>query len=240
MTIASRKPVVGVVGHGHLVPRPFGDLPITGTPQPYVDQLARAGMRPLLVPGEHAIELFDVVDALVLTGGGDVDPTLSGVNAGESHDVDRSRDEAEIALVRVAAEQRIPVLGCCRGLQILAVAFGGTLRTVDGHVEPGPGHDVRTHPGSLIADLIGSSARTTALHEQAIDDASPYWQPTAWSDGTIEAIEPASGDWPALGVQWHPELGGVRGFTDDTGPALFGWLAEQAALRRREPAQAVR
>ncbi|MDR7087597.1 putative glutamine amidotransferase [Aeromicrobium panaciterrae] len=197
-------------------------------------------MRPLLVPGEHAIDLLDVVDALVLTGGGDLDAELSGVIPDETHDIDRARDNAEISLVLAAAEQGVPILGCCRGLQVLAVAFGGTLRTVDDHIQPGPGHEVSTQPGSLIADLIGPAATTTALHAQAIDDPSSYWQPTAWSDGTIEAIEPASSDWPALGVQWHPELSGVGGFNDDTGTALFSWLAGQAALRQWSPAQAMR
>lgn len=231
MTRGNRRPVVGVVSHGHLIQRPFGELPVNGTPRPYVDQLARAGMRPVLIPGDHAIELLDVVDALVLTGGGDLDSSLSGMSPEKAHEVDRSRDDAELALVRAAAEQRVPLLGCCRGLQVMAVAFGGTLQRVSGHLQPGPGHDVRTQPGSLIADLIGPSARTTALHGQAIADTGPFWQPTAWTDDTIEAIEPAVDDWPALGVQWHPELSGVGGFNDDTGPALFAWLAEQAALR---------
>lgn len=240
MADGARRPVVGVVSHGHVVPRPFGDLPVNGTPRAYVDQLSRAGLRPILIPGDHGIALLDVVDALVLTGGGDLDSELSGMNAGESRGVDRARDDAEISLVRAAAEQGVPVLGCCRGLQVLAVAFGGTLRTVDGHIQPGPGHEVRTRPGSLIAGLVGPVTRTTALHAQGIADPGAKWRPTAWADDIIESIEPVSGDWPALGVQWHPELSGVGSFTDDTGTTLFGWLAEQAAIRRWGPAQAVR
>lgn len=225
------RPVVGVVGHDLVVRRPFGDLPVTGTPRAYVEHLVRAGMRPVVLPGRHAIELFDVVDALVLTGGGDLDPSLSGTDPGQADGVDRSRDEAELKLVRAAAERRIPVLGCCRGLQVMAVAFGGTLRRVEGHVQPGPGHAVHTQPGSLIGDLLGPVAKTTALHGQAIADPGPYWRPTAWADGTIEAIEPFHGSWAALGVQWHPELGGLAGFTDETGRTIFGWLAERARSR---------
>jgi putative glutamine amidotransferase len=215
-----------------VVPRPFGDLPAIGTPQRYVDQLAGVGLRPILIPCEHAVDLLDLVDAVVLTGGGDVDPAWSGVRPDHAHGVDRSRDDAEVALVREAAERRIPLLGCCRGLQVLTVAFGGTLHHVDGHLRPGPGHDVRTQPGSLISRLIGPSAQTTALHQQAIAEPGTSWRPTAWADTTIEAIEPVESDWPALGVQWHPELSGLEGFEDETGPALFGWLASAATAHR--------
>ncbi|MCW2801089.1 MAG: peptidase [Aeromicrobium sp.] len=227
-----RRPVVGVVGHGLVVPRPFGDMPVVGTPRTYVDRLAGVGLRPLLIPGVHGVDLLDLVDALVLTGGGDLDAALSGVGPDQAQEVDRSRDDAEMTLVHAAADLRIPVLGCCRGLQVLAVAFGGTLRTVDDHVQPGSGHEVRTEPGSLISRLIGPSAQTTALHKQSIADPSPSWRPTAWADSTIEAIEPVEPGWPALGVQWHPELGGVRGLVDETGPAVFTWLATVAAAHR--------
>ncbi len=145
--------------------------------------------------------------------------------------VDRSRDDAEIAVVLAAAELRVPLLGCCRGLQVMAVALGATLRSVEGHVQPGPGHHVHTQPGSLIAELVGPVVWTSALHEQAIADPGLSWRPTAWADDTIESIEPIDDRWPALGVQWHPELGGVAGFNDHTGRALFEWLAERARSR---------
>ena len=231
-TSCDRRPVVGVVGHGLVVPRPFGNLPVIGTPRAYVDQLARVGLRPVLIPGEHGVDLLDLVDALVLTGGGDLDPVLSGVEPDQAQGVDRARDDAELTLVRAAADLRIPVLGCCRGLQVLALAFGGTLRSVDDHVRPGPGHEVRTDPRSLIARLVGPTTQTTALHQQAIAEPSPAWRPTAWAGTTIEAIEPVESNWPALGVQWHPELSGIDGFVDETGPALFTWLARVAAAHR--------
>ncbi|MEO6471123.1 MAG: gamma-glutamyl-gamma-aminobutyrate hydrolase family protein, partial [Aeromicrobium sp.] len=181
------------------MPRPFGDLPVIGTPRAYVEKLSGVGLRPILLPGEHAVDLLDLVDALVLTGGGDVNPALSGVNPVHATGVDHSRDEAEVALVRAAAERRIPLLGCCRGLQVLAVAFGGTLRSVSGHVQPGSGHEVRTKSGSAIGGLIGHVARTTSLHQQATADLGTFWQPTAWASGIIEAIVPVDDDWPVLG-----------------------------------------
>lgn len=227
----TRRPVVGVVGHGLVVRRPFGDLPVIGTPQPYVDQIAAVGLRPVVVPGAYGIDLLDLIDALVLTGGGDLDPALSGVDPEDAQGVDRSRDDAELSLVRAAYEQKVPLLGCCRGLQVMAVAFGGTLRSVGGHIEPVAGHKVHTAAGSKIANLVGPIAQTTALHQQAIDEPGGFWRPTAWVDDIIEAIEPDDDSWPAVGVQWHPELSGTQGFSDETGPALFAWLSHQAAER---------
>ncbi len=80
--LGTRRPVVGIVGHDLVVARPFGELPVTGTPRAYVEHLARVGLRPVVVPGEHGVDLLDVVDALVLTGGGDLDPALSGMTVG--------------------------------------------------------------------------------------------------------------------------------------------------------------
>lgn len=228
-------PVVGIVGHGYVVPRPFGDLSVTGTPPTYVAALAACGARPVLLPGGLASELLDLVDGLVLTGGGDLDPALHGGDPRSAADVDRARDDAEIALVHAARRSGVPLLGVCRGLQVLAVAFGGRLVGGVGHVHPLEGHPVATEPGSLVRDLLGERAMTSALHEQAAAEVGPCWRPTAWADdGTVEAIEPTAGDWPALGVQWHPELAWHADLDDRTGPAVFGWLREAAAMRARE------
>ncbi|MFL6172658.1 MAG: gamma-glutamyl-gamma-aminobutyrate hydrolase family protein [Marmoricola sp.] len=227
--MSTRKPVVGVVGHGYVVPKPFGDLPVTGTPPAFVESIVAAGGRPLILPPRQAPDLLDLVDALVLTGGGDVDPARYG-GTGPAEDVDRQRDEDEIALVHAAAAAHLPLLGICRGMQILAVAFGGTLLGGLDHRIPDGGHDVRTAPGSLVARLLGPTARTSALHQQAVHDPGPHWRVTAWShDGITEAIEPAVPGCPVLGVQWHPELAVHPVLDDRTGPALFGWLVEQAA-----------
>ncbi len=217
---------MGIVGHGYVVPKHFGDLAVVGTPADYVRQLVAAGARPVLLPGETAYEMLDVVDAVVLTGGGDVDPQRYGSSATASLDVDPTRDEDEIALVRAAAAVRMPLLGVCRGLQILTVAFGGTLTTDLGmsHVLPHVGHTVTTLPGSAVHELLGDRTLVTALHHQAVADPGPCWRATAWADdGVIEAAEWAGdGDWPVLGVQWHPELEGA------TGEAMFSWLVREA------------
>jgi len=225
-------PVVGVVGHGYLVPRPFGDLPVTGAPPTYFDAIAAAGGRPVLLSGRYAADQLDLVDAVVLTGGGDVDPARYG-GTGPAEDVDPERDEAEIAVVHAAERAGLPVLGVCRGLQILAVAHGGRLQGGLPHRLPEHGHEVRTEPGSLIESLVGPRALTSALHQQAVVEPGPRWRATAWADdGTIEAIEPAVPGCPVLGVQWHPELGGHPVLTDHTGPAVFGWIVGAATGAR--------
>ena len=226
MTV-TRAPVVGIVGYGHTVHRHFGELPVTGVPPAYVESVVAAGGRPVIVPPD-GIDLLDVVDALVLTGGGDVDPARYG-GPGPAEDVDPARDEAELAMARGAAAVSLPVLGICRGLQILAVAYGGTLASGLDHRLPDSGHEVHTAAGSLIHELLGPRAHTSALHRQAILDLGPGWRATAWADDdTIEAIEPSRSSWPVVGVQWHPELTSHPVLRDGTGPALFGWLVDQA------------
>jgi putative glutamine amidotransferase len=176
-----------------------------------------------------------MVDALVLTGGGDLDPLLSGADPTVASDVDRARDDEEIALVRAAATTGMPLLGVCRGLQVLAAAFGATLTGGVDHIRPHDGHDVTTAPGSVLNELVGPRVRTSALHHQAVVDPGTRWRPTAWADdGTIEAVEWADGSWPALGVQWHPELAWSEDLDDPTGPALFGWLCDVTQQRERQ------
>ncbi len=231
MTLSrSEGPVVGIVGHGYVVAKHFGDLAVVGTPADYVRQLAAAGARPVLLPGAAAYTMLDVVDALVLTGGGDVDPRLYGGSPDAAIDLDPARDDHELALARAAADAGTPLLGVCRGLQILAVAFGGTLTGNLGlsHVLPKVGHPVTTRPGSLVQSVLGDRPTVTSLHHQAVADPGPSWRATAWADdGVVEAIEwQGNTAWPVLGVQWHPELEG------ETGAALFGWIVRAA---RRSP-----
>ncbi|MCX6400370.1 MAG: gamma-glutamyl-gamma-aminobutyrate hydrolase family protein [Propionibacteriales bacterium] len=230
-TRQDRRPVIGIVGHGYDVAKPFGSLAAHGAPQWFSIAVAATGGRPVIVPPGAGIELLDVVDGLVLTGGGDVDPARYGGAPGSAFDVDAGRDADEIDVVRAAAAARIPLLGVCRGLQVLVVALGGSLRSGVDHVHPEAGHPVTTAPGSLIRALVGERATTSALHRQAIADPGPRWTPTAWTDdGVIEAIEPTA-DWSALGVQWHPELHWNERPHDATGPVVFDWLVRQAASR---------
>ena len=122
------------------------------------------------------------------------------------------------------------MLGVCRGLQVQTVADGGSLIEDLGehlpHIRPETGHPVTTTPGSLTAALLGNYPTVSSLHRQAADRLGDGWSATARAeDGVVEAAEWVGSDWPALGVQWHPEL-------DATGPALFGWLVKRAASPR--------
>jgi putative glutamine amidotransferase len=223
----TRAPVVGIVGHRYAVSRPHVVLDVTGTPHAYADRVATAGGRPVVLPAGRAVDLLDLVDALVLTGGGDVDARLYRGDPATALDVDRARDDDEVALVRAAAAVGVPLLGVCRGLQVMTVAFGGTLtgHLGDAHRLPGSGHRVRSVPGSLTASILGREVATTSLHHQAVDDPGPSWRVTARAeDGVAEAVEwTGPGSWDALGVQWHPEIP-----DDATGERLFGWLVGAA------------
>lgn len=202
------RPVVGIAGAGYVVPRFWGELEVRGVPTSYVDAIAAAGGRPIILPPGQALDALDLVDAVVLAGGDDVG-------------VDPERDRDETALLRAARVRETPLLAVCRGLQVLAVADGGSLIPDLGtdlpHVRPEVGHPVATEPGSVVASLLGESPTVSSLHHQGVATLGCGWRPTArTADGLIEAAE-WTGAWPAVGVQWHPEL-------DQTGPELFGWL----------------
>ena len=139
--------------------------------------------------------------------------------------MDPLRDESEIALLHAAIELGVPVLGICRGLQVLNVALGGDLRQdVPGHVLPPPGtHAVRSAQGSLVRELVGAATDVNSIHHQAVARLGRGLHATAWSDdGVVEAVE-LLGE-TVLGVQWHPELqpGAAQ-------KALFDWLVRSAA-----------
>lgn len=229
--MTGRAPVVGIVGAAYDVPRHWGALRVTGTPRTYVDAVVAAGGIPVLLPlGGHPDALAQV-DAVVLTGGGDVDPARYGVAGAAARDVDPERDEHELAVVAHAAALRLPLLGVCRGLQLLVVAHGGRLGPLGSrHVLPGRGHRVVLDRGSLLEDLLGTVRDVSSVHEQAVTDTGPSWRAVGRTDdGVVEACEwSGTTPWPALGVQWHPEL-------DATCSALFGWLVSTA---RAAPPQA--
>ncbi len=206
----------------------------------------RAGGIPVHLPFEAgtsaALERFD---GLIVSGGQDVHPRFWGGDESvvrpdadprrhpSVHDVDR--DGYELELVRAAVATRVPLLGVCRGHQVLNVAFGGTLVP---DLPPGPvqhlllsaapsdggtDHVVRFAPGSLAESVYGERARTNAWHHQAVAICGRGVVATGWTpDGVVEAIEVPG--WPVLGVQWHPEWQ----VTPD--PAL-AWIVAAAAVR---------
>jgi putative glutamine amidotransferase len=185
----------------------------------YVDAVWNVGAVPVLVPAgpvpthERLLETAAAADALLVTGGGDVDPSVYGMATTEKlMSVDTGRDRAEVAAVRAAHAEGKPVLGICRGAQVLGVAFGGTLHqdlSAAGfprhHWEEErqyePVHAIRVTSGSLAERALGGAGKVNSIHHQAVRGPGSLTA-TAWSDDdVIEAIE---GD-GVLGVQWHPE-----------------------------------
>jgi len=190
----------------------------------YVDGVAGAGGRPVLLPpapgpgGEpgSAGVVVDALDALVLVGGGDVDPARYGADA---HDatagLDARRDEAELALLEAALAADLPVLAVCRGMQLLDVHLGGSLLQ---HVPDAVGTDVHqpargcfadvevtTVPGSTLAAVLGPSVSVRCSHHQAVDRLGEGLVVAARSaDGLVEGVE-LPGARFVVGVQWHPE-----------------------------------
>jgi putative glutamine amidotransferase len=159
--------------------------------------------------------ILDGLDGLVLVGGmDDVDPALFGGDSSKAHFVQRKRDDFELELLRRAEQRGMPVLALCRGAQLLAVAYGGSLRRLEGEQASRHGislsslaaHPVRIEPWSRLERLVGSGPFTaSSTHFQGIADAGPRLRVAARADdGLIEAVE-LPGDRFVLGLQWHPE-----------------------------------
>jgi gamma-glutamyl-gamma-aminobutyrate hydrolase PuuD len=213
------------------------DIAVEGVNRSYVDAVVRAGAIPVVFPVLDARDVDDLlrsVDGIVLSGGVDIDPSWYGAERQpEVEVVDLARDEFELALVRAAADLGVPVLGVCRGMQLINVAFGGTLiqhlpeSTDDkGHRErvrfAEVIHDVDVLEGSRLAEVLGETRiGVNTLHHQAVDTIGAGLVPVAWSshDGIIEAVE-GVGTSRILGVQWHPEL--LPHLPGN--PELFAWL----------------
>jgi len=219
-------------------------------PRSYVDAVQRAGgVALMLPPDERALDdpdaLLDLVDGLVLAGGADIDPDSYG---SERHSATvgtvPERDTFEIALTRRAFERDLPLLGICRGMQLMNVARGGTLLQhlpeSHGHHEhrrnpgsfDGADHDVRLTDGSLAARAAGEVTHgTKSHHHQAVDRLGDGLEVTGWStlDELPEAIEDPTARF-ALGVQWHPEV-------DETSRLIEALVTEAAAAMAPVPVE---
>ena len=213
-------------------------------PRNYVDAVHRAGAMALLLAPDPVLieepdEILDRIDGLMLAGGGDIDPGAYGAEPHpETLGSVPERDAFEVALVRRALERDMPVLGICRGMQVLNVACGGTLHQhlpeLVGHGDhrrvlgsfDGADHDVRLAPDSLAARAAGEELHATkSHHHQGVDRLGDGLVVTGWAemDALPEALEVRHKRF-ALGVQWHPEA--------DERSRLIAALVEEARARR--------
>jgi putative glutamine amidotransferase len=210
----------------------------------YPGAVSRGGGAPMIVPPfapESDVEaILDRVDGVVVSGGPDIHPCLYGQ---EEHPqlgpTDLGLDRFELGFVRRALERDLPLLGICRGAELLNVARGGTLiQHVDGHRQAEearvPTHDVRIEEGSNLAGVLGSTqVAVNTFHHQAIDALGGGVRAVGWSDdGLVEAIELEGPDF-AIGVQWHAE-----GLIDE--PHHCALFATFASAAQRHRARAVR
>ena len=247
---APRIAVSGVV-------RRWQDAERTGVNAGYVHSVVAAGGVPIvlsqLIGAAMAPRALEGCDALLLTGGEDIDPARYGARPIRAlRAVDPGRDEFELALFRAARERGLPVLGICRGLQTINVALGGTLwqdlpseRRGPVDHDPATPRDARVHPvtlapGSRVARALGTTALTpNSFHHQGIRDLAAGLVASGWAvDGLIEAVETASGDGWLLGVQWHPE----EMYADSAAPegGFFRALVSAASAPERTLARSPR
>ncbi len=253
------RPVIGITGN-------FGEKGCE-LAQAYYQSVLRAGGVPLVIPpyevtsceGDDHTPLFadpvqealsrtlDSVDALLLSGGGDINPLLTGEEPIPSlHGICPERDAQEMWLVRHAYHRQIPMLGICRGIQMLSAALGGKnfqdiYTQCEGHRmlkhsqdmrRDAVSHRVTVSAGSLLHSIVGTdSLAVNSFHHQAVSEPGSLLHAVAWSsDGVIEAVE-SSEFKPILGVQWHPEAF----FAHHDQPVMqapFDWLVREAGLYR--------
>ena len=211
-------------------------------PEAYVHAVRRAGMEPVILAGgdpEAAVRVLARVQALLLIGGGDMDPSIYGAQAHPAvYGVDSDRDALEIDLIHEARAADLPVLAVCRGVQVANVALGGTLTQhlpdVGGTLvhrdddDPTLAHAVKITPSTRLAEICGAETVTGASHHhQAVDRLGRELVVSARADdGVIEALEAERG-W-LVAVQWHPEETAAK---DPVQQSLFDALASEATRR---------
>ncbi|WP_343063881.1 gamma-glutamyl-gamma-aminobutyrate hydrolase family protein [Haloechinothrix aidingensis] len=246
---ATVRPLIGITGRRYRLSvlegadERYGDRCLDSYMSDFATRIAEAGGLPVYLSYDSdATDMCQWLSGVVITGGQDVHPACWGGDTSVVRDIDPrtdpmahdpARDSYELALVRAALDRGIPVLGVCRGMQVLNVALGGTLIA---HLEPGSvshlsaeaaptdgttDHLVTFEKGSLAAELFGEHATTNSWHHQAVDRCGAGLVVTGrTSDGVIESVELAGA--PVLGVQWHPE------WMESTDPTLT-WVVRAAS-----------
>jgi putative glutamine amidotransferase len=242
-SFTSARPVIGLTTYLQQAKSGIWDVHASFLPGIYLEGVSLAGGIATLLPPQPvdaaiAGQVLDGIDGLIITGGRDVDPASYGHDAHSTTDEpDRNRDAWEFALIAAALPRHLPVLGICRGAQLLNVALGGTLHQhlpdIVGHTRHQQGNavfttsSIRTVAGSRLAGLIGENTNAQCYHHQAIDRLGDGLMISALDDdGVIEGVE-IPGDDFVLAVQWHPEetLDDLR---------LFAGLVEAARAYTKE------
>ena len=233
---SGKKPIIGISST-------WGGGTATSAPLTYIESVIRAGGVPLVIPVTSDKELLsrilDTVDGVIMTGGEDIDPLkwYGEEPLPAQGEIVPERDEFDITLIRMTVERGIPLLGICRGHQLLNVAFGGTLyqdipsqvRSTNPikHSQRAPRyygtHMITIENGSLLNKQIGvDKVAVNTFHHQAVKDVAPGFKITARaSDGVVEAIEKIGSD-KVFGVQFHPEGFTAEGI--DTFLGIFEYL----------------
>ena len=231
------RPVIGITGN-------YNQETCT-LAEGYYQSVLKAGGIPFIIPPFYETdrlgELLDRLDGIIFSGGGDINPLLLGEEPiKELHSITPERDLQELLLARLAYDRQIPMLGICKGIQIINAALGGT-NYQDIHTQMEgirikhsqdqdrryPSHQVSITDGSILAKLFGTELAVNSFHHQACKTAAPCLTVTAMStDGVIEAVE--SNEFKSiLGVQWHPETYILRNSTEML--PIFEWLISESA-----------
>jgi len=229
---AKRRPLIGITCYVEQARWGPWDAPTALILNTYVEAVSNTGARAVILPPDPVDgDVVSVLDGLVLAGGADIDPArYAATPHPQTAGIRPTRDAGELVLLAAAVERDLPILGVCRGMQLMAVAAGGSLHQhmpdVVGSEEHRPGvgvygaHDARFAAGSLAARIVGENLKVNSYHHQGVADPGTLTV-TGWaSDDTIESLEDPERSF-YLGVQWHPEA------TDDH--RLFQALTEAAA-----------
>ena len=229
--VAQRRPVIGITGN-------YGDLTCK-LGEGYYKQVVAAGGVPLIIPpvADAAVltSILEKVDAVLLSGGADINPLYQGEDPiPQLGGINSERDLPELLLARMAFHRQLPMLGICRGIQTLAMALGGKvaqhISTNIKHSQDAdrsePTHSVSIEKDSTLYNIYSGNQSPTlyvnSFHHQAVSEPGEHFRVVAKAnDGVIEAIESAEFK-PILGVQWHPECLG------ESGLPLFRWLVDEA------------
>ncbi|MCR4994168.1 MAG: gamma-glutamyl-gamma-aminobutyrate hydrolase family protein [Bacteroidales bacterium] len=245
---SKHTPVIGITGN-------FGEKGCE-LAEAYYESVRRAGATPIVLPpvndADAIVTMLDGIDGLLLSGGADLNPLYLGEDPIPAlGSINPRRDLFELLLIRLACDRQIPILGICRGIQMLVAALDGSLwQDLATQYKPQqdptwapllkhsqklerwvPSHSVSIDEGSLLHSIMGTTVLdVNSFHHQAVHEAGPHLRVVARAnDGVVEAVESTEHK-SILGVQWHPESFALAG--DDTMMPLFRWLKDEAANYR--------